>query len=66
MPLLDDSGFWISIITLILGCFSGTMLMLYRSKCERFSCCCFEMIRNVQVELVDHILENQTQNENVV
>ena len=57
--LLEDSGFWISIVTLVLGFCSGSILMLYRSKCERLSCFCFEMQRNVEVELQDHILDNQ-------
>ena len=64
--LLEDSGFWISIVTLVLGFCSGSILMLYRSKCQSLTCCCFEMHRNVEVELQDHALENQMRQQNIV
>jgi len=58
--LLDDSAFWLSITTIIIGSTALIIKTCYKSKCSNFKCCCglIEIKRDTAVE--EHIdIENR-------
>jgi hypothetical protein len=58
--LIDDSTFWLSMTTLIMGSFSIMIRACYRSKCKDLKCCygLLEIQRDTDVE--EHIdIENR-------
>jgi hypothetical protein len=39
ISLINDSTFWITMSTLIIGSFAVIVRACYRSKCKNFNCC---------------------------
>ncbi len=37
--LIDDSTFWLSLSTLVIGSFAVIVAACYKSKCKIFNCC---------------------------
>jgi hypothetical protein len=42
--------FWTFLITSTIGFCLGLVGLLYKSKCQEFSCLCFKVLRNVELE----------------
>lgn len=61
MTLLGDAAFWVSIATLVIGAYRFSLSQAYRSKCSNFSMCwgLLNIQRNVEVE--QHIDEQEMQ-----
>jgi hypothetical protein len=52
MPIVDDSTFFLSLSTIIVGFGAVLIRSLYKSKCENLTCCfgLLEIVRNVDLE----------------
>ena len=61
MSLLSDAAFWVRIATLVIGAYRFSLSHAYRSKCSNFKMCwgLLHIERNVEVE--QHIDEQEMQ-----
>ena len=46
--------FWTFLVTSVIGMFLAIIRMMYKSKCYEFSCLCFTIKRNIELEAEEH------------
>lgn len=59
VSIIDDSVFWLSIGTLLIGSFSTCSIFFFKSKCKNFQCC-FGLIkveRDIDAEIDEHRID---------
>lgn len=58
-----DGIFFLSIGTMFIGLLHFTIRYCYKSKCKSFSCCCFQITRDIENEVKEDLTVQKSSSE---